>query len=92
MLQIVQYANTEGLEAIGNNQYRETEASGPPLLESEEDNLVRSILRPGYLEGSNVNIATEMVNLIVAQRAYEFNSTAIKTADEMLQGANQLKR
>nr|MCR4997774.1 flagellar basal-body rod protein FlgG [Butyrivibrio sp.] len=46
----------------------------------------------GYLEGSNVNVATEMVNLIVAQRAYEMNSTAIQTTDEMMQTANGLKR
>ena len=46
----------------------------------------------GYLEGSNVQIADEMVNLIVAQRAYEVNSKVITTSDEMLQQANQLKR
>ena len=46
----------------------------------------------GYLEGSNVQIADEMVNLIVAQRAYEMNSKVITTSDEMLQQANQLKR
>ena len=45
----------------------------------------------GYLEGSNVQVADEMVNLIVAQRAYEMNSKAIQTADEMMQQANQLK-
>ena len=52
----------------------------------------KSELVQGYLEGSNVNVATEMVNLIVAQRAYEMNSTAIKTTDEMMQTANGLKR
>ena len=46
----------------------------------------------GYLEGSNVQVATEMVNLIVAQRAYEMNSKAITTTDEMMQTANNLKR
>ena len=46
----------------------------------------------GYLEGSNVKVADEMVNLIVAQRAYEMNSKAITTTDEMLQQANNLKR
>ena len=49
-------------------------------------------MKQGYLEGSNVQIADEMVNLIVAQRAYEMNSKVITTSDEMLQQANQLKR
>jgi len=46
----------------------------------------------GYLEGSNVNIVQEMVNLITAQRAYEINSKSIQTSDEMLQNVNQMKR
>lgn len=91
-LRIVQFANTEGLEATGNNLFLETEASGPALLELEEDILVQSIVKTGVLESSNVDVASEMVNLIVAQRAYELNSTAIKTADTMLQQANELKR
>jgi len=49
-------------------------------------------IRAGYLEGSNVQVADEMVNLIVAQRAYEMNSKAIQAADDMLGQANQLKR
>ncbi|MCR5178345.1 MAG: flagellar basal-body rod protein FlgG, partial [Lachnospiraceae bacterium] len=52
----------------------------------------KSQIRQGYLEGSNVNVATEMVNMIVAQRAYEMNSKAITTTDEMMQTANNLKR
>ncbi|OOB79539.1 MAG: hypothetical protein ATN33_02350 [Epulopiscium sp. Nele67-Bin001] len=91
-IQLVQFANQDGLEAIGANKYRPTTASGEPLMEVENDELSKSKIITGYLEGSNVNIATEMVNLIVAQRAYEMNSTAIKTSDEMLQQANQLKR
>ncbi|OON99210.1 MAG: hypothetical protein ATN35_00175 [Epulopiscium sp. Nele67-Bin004] len=91
-LMIVQFANPQGLSALGGNQYGVTAASGEPLLEGEVDGLVRSTIRTGVLEASNVNIATEMVNLIVAQRAYELNSTSIQTADEMLQQANQLKR
>lgn len=91
-IKIVQFPNTEGLEAIGSNLYKETPSSGIPLVEGEDDGLVRSNLRTGYLEGSNVNVADEMVRLIVAQRAYELNSTAIKTADTMLQQANELKR
>lgn len=91
-LKVVQFSNTEGLEAIGSNLYKETPASGIPLVEGETDELKRSTIRTGYLEGSNVQVADEMVKLIVAQRAYELNSTAIKTADTMLQQANELKR
>ena len=62
------------------------------MNEEETENLQKSNLKKGYLEGSNVQIADEMVNLIVAQRAYEMNSKVITTSDEMLQQANQLKR
>ena len=51
-----------------------------------------SKIHSGYLEGSNVNVADEMVNLIVAQRAYELNSKAITTSDSMLETANNLRR
>ena len=62
------------------------------LFRNAANNIRRSSIIQGYLEGSNVNVATEMVNLIVAQRAYEMNSTAIQTTDEMMQTANSLKR
>lgn len=91
-LQVVQFANKEGLESIGSNLYIETPASGEPLLEIDNEGLVRSNIRSGFLEGSNIQVADEMVKLIVAQRAYELNSTAIKTADTMMQQANELKR
>lgn len=91
-LKIVQFANVEGLEGIGNNLYKATTASGEPLLELDSDGLVKSELKTGFLEGSNVNIADEMVKLIVAQRSYELNSTTIKTVDTMMQQANELKR
>ena len=52
----------------------------------------RSNVRQGYLEGSNVQVADEMVNLIIAQRAYELNSKAIQASDDMLQQANSLRR
>ncbi|WP_029488330.1 flagellar hook-basal body protein [Candidatus Epulonipiscium viviparus] len=91
-IMVVQFANAAGLEATGDNLFVETAGSGVPLMESEEPTLTKSLLRAGYLEGSNVNIATEMVNLIVAQRAYELNSKAISTADTMLGQAVQLKK
>lgn len=88
---IVQFANPQGLKAVGGNLYENTIASGEPLLE-EGSTLNKTNLTQGYLEMSNVNIAEEMVNLIIAQRAYELNSKAITTVDEMLQQANNLKR
>lgn len=91
-IKIVQFTNRAGLEAQGSNLYRATAASGEALAEADDDTLVASSLRTGYLEGSNVQLAQEMVNLIIAQRAYEVNSTAIQTADDMMKQANQLKQ
>lgn len=88
---VVQFANPQGLEGIGGNFYTSTSASGEPVLEADGE-VKRSNICQGFLETSNVNIAEEMVNLIVAQRAYELNSKAITTSDEMLQQANNLKR
>lgn len=62
------------------------------MNEATNNSLKKSKMVQGYLEGSNVQVATEMVNLIVAQRAYEMNSKAITTTDEMMQTANNLKR
>lgn len=87
-----QFNNRGGLERVGDTAFAESAASGPALNENTNQNVTRSKIVTGYLEGSNVNIATEMVNMIVAQRAYEVNSKSITTTDEMMQTANQLKR
>ena len=89
-----QFSNREGLERVGSVAWQQTAASGEAINENQAagGNIKRSEIVQGYLEGSNVNVATEMVNLIVAQRAYEMNSTAIQTTDEMMQTANSLKR
>ena len=84
--------NPSGLERQGDTLYAATAASGAVINEATNPNVRRSKLVQGYLEGSNVKVADEMVNLIVAQRAYEMNSKAITTTDEMLQQANNLKR
>jgi flagellar basal-body rod protein FlgG len=89
-IQIVKFQNRDGLETIGDNFFVTTSASGEPIPDDEYGR--RSQLRQGYVEMSNVNIADEMVNLIVAQRAYETNSKCITTSDEMLAIANTLKR
>ncbi len=87
-----QFNNPTGLERIGDTTFQVTQASGPAMNEATNNNLTKSTIAQGYLEGSNVNVATEMVNLIVAQRAYEMNSKTITTTDEMMQTANNLKR
>jgi flagellar basal-body rod protein FlgG len=89
---LVQFSNPAGLEKASNSTYRATAASGEPTLEVEDESLKKSKICQGYLEASNVQVVDEMVNLIVAQRAYEMNSKAITTADDMLGQANQLKR
>lgn len=89
---LFQFNNPAGLGKIGDSLYEATEASGAAMNENDTENLTKSTLKSGYLEGSNVAIADEMVNLIVAQRAYEMNSKVITTSDEMLQSANSLKR
>ncbi|TCL59480.1 flagellar basal-body rod protein FlgG [Kineothrix alysoides] len=89
---IYQFRNPGGLERQGDSLWAATAASGAAINESTNEDVTKSKVVQGYLEGSNVKVADEMVNLIVAQRAYEMNSKAITTSDEMLQQANNLKR
>ena len=89
---IYQFTNPSGLTKVDSTMYQESAASGVAINEATNNNVRRSEVLQGYLEGSSVQVADEMVNLIVAQRAYEMNSKAITTTDEMLQQANQLKR
>lgn len=89
---LVQFDNPAGLTKKSDSFYDASDASGEALWESENDTLEKSSVKQYYIEGSNVQIVDEMVNLIVAQRAYEMNSKAITASDEMLSQANQLKR
>lgn len=89
---LFQFNNASGLEKIGDNLLKVTEASGQALNEAANGNLIQSEVRQNYLEGSNVQVADEMVDLIIAQRAYQMSSKAITTADDMLEQANNLKR
>ncbi len=89
---VFQFNNPGGLVRNGDTLWKQTAASGVVMNEATNNNLQKSRIVQGYLEGSNVQVATEMVNLIVAQRAYEMNSKAITTTDEMMQTANNLKR
>lgn len=88
---LVQFNNPAGLAKEGGNNFSVTPASGDPVAENNNNNLVRSQVHQKYIEGSNVDVANEMVNLIVAQRAYEMNSKAIQATDEMMQQANALR-
>lgn len=89
---LYQFTNPAGLQKMSRSLLAETEASGAAMNELTTAGLTRSAVHQNYLEGSNVQIADEMVNLIVAQRAYEMNSKAIQASDEMLQQANSLRR
>ncbi len=86
-----QFRNPEGLERVGNTRFQVTAASGAAINEANNNQITKSKVNQGYLEGSNVQVAGEMVNLITAQRAYELNSKAITTSDEMMQQANNLR-
>lgn len=89
---VYQFNNPSGLDKRGSSLLAVTDASGAAMNEATTPNLKQSKVCQGYLEGSNVQVADEMVNLIVAQRAYELNSKAIQASDDMLQQANQLRR
>ncbi len=84
------FVNQSGLKPTGNNLLEQTGASGEPNLQSPGTEGV-ALIRQGYLENSNVNIIQQITDLISAQRAYEMNSKAIETADQMLSTANQIK-
>jgi len=90
-LELVRFANPSGLKSLGGNLYIQTEASGAPEIGAPGENGF-GVLQQGYLEMSNVNVVEEMVNMIIAQRAYEVNSKSIQTSDDMLSRVNQLKR
>ena len=83
-IQLADFINPSGLQAIGNNALLETAASGSPQTGTPGLNGLGSV-EQGMLESSNVNVVEEMVNMIETQRAYEMNSKAIATADQMLQ-------
>lgn len=89
-IQLANFVNPTGLEAIGDNLYLETEASGAVSTGNPGQDEFGA-LRQGALEQSNVNVVEEITELISAQRAYEMNSSIITTSDEMLQTITQLR-
>ncbi len=90
-VQLVRFNNPAGLRSVGGNLLEETPASGTPTLGNPAEAGFGSLLQ-NYLETSNVNVAEEMVNMILAQRAYEVNSKAIQTSDQMMELTNNIKR
>lgn len=90
-LELVRFANAQGLLAQGGNVYRATEASGEPIGGRPGEDGMGSLAQ-GHLEGSNVKLVDEMVNLMLAQRAYEASVKVVQASDEMLGMINGLRR
>lgn len=90
-LQLTRFANPAALQAQGDNVYVASDAAGDPSVGNPGQDGMGS-LKQGYLEGSNVKMVDEMVNLIVAQRAYEASSKIVQASDEMMQMINNLRR
>lgn len=89
-IELARFPNPSGLRSLGGNLYSQTEASGQPMVSGPTEGGAGTIAHK-FIETSNVQLVEEMVNLIVAQRAYEINSKAVTTSDQMLQNANNLK-
>ena len=87
-MQLARFVNYAGLEPIGKNLYRETSASGTPVVTAPDTDGAGRVSQ-GALEAANVNVVEEMVNMIETQRAYEINSKAISSVDSMLRFLNQ---
>ena len=90
-IQLAMFANPAGLNSLGGNLYRPTDASGDPVIGNPGGQEGIGSLLQGYLESSNVSVVQEFINLIVSQRAYEANSKVVKAADEMYSEVNNLR-
>ena len=92
-LTLTRFINPSGLEAIGDNLYVQSAASGQPIDGQAGDRAQGfGVVRQGFLEESNVDVVGELVDLITAQRAFEINTNSIQAADEILQTVNNLRR
>lgn len=90
-IQLVRFANPAGLNSEGGNLYSQTPASGPEVAGNPQSDGLGA-LRQGFVERSNVEVVSELVSLITAQRAYEINARAIRAGDEMLSNSAQIIR
>jgi flagellar basal-body rod protein FlgG len=89
-IQLANFANPAGLNGIGQNLFQQTDASGDPTVGNPGGQEGLGSLMQGYVEGSNVSVVEEFINMIVSQRAYEANSKVVKAADEMYQQVNNV--
>lgn len=90
-LDLINFTNPAGLNPIGGNLYLASDKSGEPVLGKPGENGFGTVAQ-GFLESSNVKLVEEMINLIIAQRAYEVNSKVVQASDEMLGMSNNLRR
>ncbi|MBI5178050.1 MAG: flagellar basal-body rod protein FlgG [Nitrospinae bacterium] len=90
-IELANFINPAGLISVGRGLYKESDASGTPAVSNPGTNEL-GLVQQGSIETSNVNVVEELTNMILAQRAYEMNSKAITTSDEMMQTANNTKR
>lgn len=91
-IQLANFTNPAGLNSIGGNLFMPTDASGDPTVGNPGGQEGLGSLMQGYVEGSNVSVAEEFINMIVSQRAYEANAKVVKAADEMYQQVNNLRQ
>lgn len=89
-IQTVTFVNPAGLIAVGGNLFTESGASGPPIVGNPGENGF-GVINQGFLEMANVKVVEEMINLISAQRAFEFNSKAVQASDQMLREIGNLR-
>lgn len=89
-IQVSLFPNPSGLKNLGRNLYESNEASGAATLVNPGEQ-GSGTLRQGFLEGSNVNVAEELIGMVLAQRAFEMNSKVVRTSDEMLNAMNQMR-
>jgi flagellar basal-body rod protein FlgG len=89
-IQLVEFLNPTGLRSVGGNLFQATPESGQQQQMDAADGFVN--LQQGFIESSNVDVAEELINMVIAQRAFELTSKAVEASDEMLQTVTQLKR
>lgn len=90
-LQLATFPSPEGLQSVGGNNYVPTQASGDPSVAKPNQDGVGSIMQ-GYLEGSNVDMVSEMSTLVIAQRAYQLNARVLQASDQILDTINNLRQ
>ncbi len=90
-LELASFVNAEGLQPLGSGLYVPTEASGEPFFAQPGQNGVGTLAQ-GYLEASNVDIVSELVDLVAAQRAYQLNSKVLQVSDDIMATINSLRR